>query len=134
MSQQRSQRGRTIRSDIRINIPPTQEGLVVSVFTWNGLIERIKGLKPDFRPWSIAYSTLFGIAITSGLSIAPLNQSDAPTWLLATYASACATTFLLGVGFFFMERQLSNHQRTHVAQLVNEMDQIRDESLNGGSA
>ena len=133
MSQQRNQQGRTIRRDMRIYYPTMQEGLVVPVSAWNGLIGRITGLKSNFRPWSVAYSVLFGIGITSGLSIAQLDESGAPAWMVATYAAASATALILGVGLLLMERQLSKHQASHISQLVDEMDQIRAESLGGES-
>lgn len=133
MRQQRGQRGRTIRSHMRINIPPTQEGLVISVSAWNGFIERVKGAKRGFRPWSIAYSVLFGIGITAGLSIAPLMIAEASLWIVATYAAASATSILVGVALIFMERQLARHQDTHIHQLVSEMEHIRDESLSDGT-
>ena len=81
------------------------------------------------RPWVIAYSVLFGIGITAGLSIAPLIIANTNFWVVATYAAACATSMLVGAALIFMERQLTGHQNFHIGQLACEMKQIRDESL-----
>lgn len=133
MSQERNRAGRFIRQDMRLNYPSTQEGLVIPVSTWNGFIERVNESRQQFRPWSIAYSVLFGIGITAGLSIAPLLIADANIWIVAVYAGATATSLLVGIALIFMERQLTRHQGSHINQLAGEMVQIRDESLDDES-
>ena len=134
MSQERNREGRIIRQDMRLNYPSTQEGLVIPVSTWNGFIERVKGSRQQFRPWSIAYAVLFGIGITAGLSIAPLLIADANLWIVAIYAAASATSILIGMALIFMERQLTRHQGSHIHQLASEMVQIRDTSLGDETA
>ena len=134
MSQERNRERRTIRQDMRLNYPTIQEGLVIPVSTWNGFIERVKESRQQFRPWSIAYSVLFGIGITAGLSIAPLLIADANLWIVAIYAVAAATSILVGVALVIMERQLARHQGSHINQLASEMVQIRDDSLGDETA
>ena len=106
---------------------------MIPVSTWNGFIERVNESRQQFRPWSIAYSVLFGIGITAGLSIAPLLIADANIWIVAVYAGATATSLLVGIALIFMERQLTRHQGSHINQLAGEMVQIRDESLDDES-
>ena len=131
MSQQGDQQWLTIQPEIRAYYSSRQDNLVVPVSTWNGFIERVKGSRPEYRPWSIAYSVLFGIGITAGLSIAPLLIADANFWIVAIYAGAAATSILVGVALIFMERQLTRHQGSQIHQLASEMLQIRDERIGG---
>ncbi len=133
MSQDSDPQGQTIQWGMRLNYPANQEGLVIPVSTWNGFVERVEGTKQEFRPWSIAYSVLFGIGITAGLSIAPLMIADAGIWIVATYAGTSATTILVGAALICMERQLAKHQDSHISQLANEMVQIRDDSIGGAT-
>ena len=92
------------------------------------MIQRINALKPGFRPWAIAYSVLFGIGATAGLSIVPLMNSDAPSWAVPTYAATCASALVTAVAFVFVDKSLTRHEVSHITQLVGEMEQIRDES------
>lgn len=134
MSQQGDQRWLTIQPEIRAFYSSRQDNLVVPVSTWNGLIERVKGSRQPFRPWSIAYSVLFGIGITVGLSIAPLMIAAASLWIVAVYVVAAATSILVGVALIFMERQLTRHQGSQIDQLAGEMSQIRDERIGDETA
>ena len=119
---------------VRLNYPATQEGLVIPVSVWNGLIGRIKGLKHEFRPWSVAYSVFFGMGATAGLSIAPLMISDAPSWAVPTYGGACVSAIVIGVGFLFVDRSLTRQQSSNIGQLAGELEKIRDESIEGFSS
>ena len=123
------QRGNIIRSDLRVMHPPIRVALVIPVAVWDRLIQRINTLKPGFRPWAVAYSVLFGIGVTAGLSIVPLTISDAPPWAVPTYAATCASALIIGIAFVFVDKSLTKHQVSHISQLAGEMEQIRDESF-----
>ena len=86
-------------------------------------------MKPGFRPWAVAYSVLFGIGVTAGLSIAPLMVSDAPSWAVPSYGATCASALVIAVAFVFVDKSLTKHQVSQISHLVDEMEQIRDESI-----
>ena len=122
-----------IRSDLRVIHPPIRMALVVPLAVWDRLIQRVNTLKPGFRPWAVAYSVLFGIGVTAGLSIVPLTISDTPSWAVPTYGAICASALIIGVAFVFVDKSLTKHQVSHISQLAGEMEQIRDESIEGYS-
>ena len=122
-----------VPSGLRVWHPAVRDALAVPVSTWDRLIQRIDAFKPEFRPWSVAYSVLFGIGVTAGLSIAPLIVSDAPSWAVPTYAAICGSALIIGTAFLFTEKSLTKHQVSQISQLAHEMEHIRDESLDGES-
>ena len=117
-----------IPSDLRVRRPPIRDALVVPIAEWDRLIQRLNSFKSDFRPWAVAYSVLFGIGVTAGLSIVPLTISDAPSWAVPTYGAICASALIIGVAFVFVDKSLTKHQVSHITQLAGEMEHIRDES------
>ena len=118
-----------IPSDLRVRRPPIRDALVVPLVVWDRLIQRLNSFKSDSRPWAVAYSVFFGIGVTAGLSIVPLTISDAPSWAVPTYSAICASAFIIGVAFVFVERSLTKHRVSQIGQMADEMEQIRDESL-----
>lgn len=129
MEQNSQQQENIIRSDLRVMHPPIRVALVVPLAVWNRMIQRINTFKPEFRPWAIAYSVLFGIGVTAGLSIAPLVISDPPSWAVPTYAATCASALIIGGALVFVEKSLTKHEGSQISQLADEMEQIRDESF-----
>lgn len=128
------EQGTIIRSDLREMHPPVRMALVIPLAAWDRLIQRINTLKPGFRPWAVAYSILFGIGVTAGLSIVPLLISDPPSWAVPTYGATCVSAIAVGIGFVFVDKSLTKHQGYHISQLADEMEQIRGESIEGFSA
>ena len=118
-----------IRTSVRLLRPPVQVALAVPVAKWDELIDRIKGFKPDFRPWSIAYSISFGIGITAGISIAPLMISGLPTWVVMAYVAISASALAIGVGLVIAERALAKQQSSQIDLLTDEMGQMKDDYL-----
>ena len=129
MSQQRGQRSRILRRETRLNYPPTEEALVISVADWDGLIQRIKNLQPDLRQLPVAYSILFGVGVTAGLSIAPILISSLPTWVMILYVAICAAALSLGVGLLMADRVLSKQRAIQIDQLADEMTNTKDRYL-----
>lgn len=127
------EQGTIIRSDLRAMHPPVRMALVIPLAAWDRLIQRINAFKPEFRPRAVAYSVLFGICATTGLSVAPLMISDAPSWAVPTYGAACVSAIAIGTGFVFVDKSLTKHQALRISQLAGEMEQIRDESIEGFS-
>ena len=107
---------------------------MIPLATWNRCIQRIDANKSKFRPWAIAYSVLFGIGGTAGLSIAPLMASSPPSWAVPIYSAICVATLVAGIAFVFVERSLSKQQLSQFDQLIGEMEQLRDESLDDSGA
>jgi hypothetical protein len=114
---------------MRLNYPPTQEGLAIPVSEWDGLIHRLKNLQPDFRLLPVAYSIFFGIGVTAGLSIAPLLNSNLPSWVLMSYVAICAASLALGLGILISDKVLSTQRSLHIDQLAKEMTNIKDRYL-----
>ena len=134
MREHNHEQGIIIRSDLRAIHPPVRMALVIPIAAWDRLIQRLNTLKTGFRPWAVAYSVLFGIGATAGLSIIPLAISEAPSWAVPTYVAVCVSSIVIGVSFIFVDRSLIKHQSLHISQLAGEMEQIRDESIEGYSS
>ena len=132
MIEDSNQQGQTIQWDMRLNYPPTQEGLAIPVSDWDGLVQRIKNLSPDLRRLPVAYSIFFGIGITAGLSIAPLMNSNLPQWVLMLYVAICAAALAFGVGLLIADRVLTKQRSTQIKQLADDMTNIRNRYLESG--
>ena len=129
MSQPRGQRQRVLRRETRLNYPPTEEALVISVSDWDGLIRRITNLQADLRKLPVAYSIFFGVGVTAGLSLAPILISGLPTWVMMLYVAICAAALALGIGLLIADSVLSKQRSIQIDQLANEMTDIRDRYL-----
>jgi hypothetical protein len=103
--------------------------LAIPVSEWDGLIHRLKNLQPDFRLLPVAYSIFFGIGVTAGLSIAPLLNSNLPSWVLMSYVAICAASLALGLGILISDKVLSTQRSLHIDQLAKEMTNIKDRYL-----
>ena len=117
------------RGTLRLNRPAEQAGIAVSSAQWDGLINRIQKLKPDFRPLTVAYSIFFGIGATAGLSIAPLLMSGIAGWVIGVYAGITISGFAFGAALLVAERLLGQQQSSQIAQLISEMNDLKDEFI-----
>ncbi len=119
----------TVHMEIDIISPRREVALAIPLSDWEGFARRINLLKPDLRPWSIAYSIFFGIGVTAGLSIAPLVISGVASWLVTVYVAICSGALAAGVGLVISERMLSKQETRQVTLLVKEMTQTQDQYL-----
>ena len=119
----------TIHVELDVVTPARQVALAIPLSYWESLTRQISGLRPDLRPWAIAYSIFFGIGVTAGLSIAPIVISGLPSWLVTLYASISAAALALGIGLVIGERALSRRQSSQADFLTDEMTRMRDTYL-----
>ena len=115
-----------IETRLRIMAPPEQVSMPIPVQTWNDLTGRLNSCKASFRPWAVAYSVLFGVGATAGLSIAPLAIVDVAPWVVTIYAVICAAAIAPGVALVTAEKALAGQQGSQIDQLVSEMDATRE--------
>lgn len=131
MSEERNHIDPMIQWGMRLNYPPIQEGLAISVSDWDGLVQSIRNLQPDLRRLPVAYSIFFGVGVTAGLSIAPLLISSLPLWVILVYVAICAAALALGVGLLIADRVLSKQRSIQIERLTDEMTTIKEKYLEG---
>ena len=129
MEQDSQEQSVLVQRGIRVTPTAEQAGLVVPMTRWDALINRLQELKPDFRPLTVAYSIFFGIGVTAGLSIAPLLMSGIAGWVIGVYAGITISGFAFGAALLVTERLLGQQQSSQIAQLISEMNDLKDEFI-----
>ena len=110
----------------RVVAPPEPVYLLIPVEEWDRLAERLEACKISLRLWSVAYSIMFGIAITAGLSIVPIVASDVSGWVLSVYIAVTAASLAGGVALVISERFLAKYHASQIDDLIADMARRRN--------
>ena len=102
---------------------PPQEPvyLLIPIEDWDRLMERLEACKISLRLWSVAYSIMFGIAITAGLSIVPIAASDVAGWVLNLYIAVTAAALAGGIALVISERFAAKRHASQIDDLISDM-------------
>lgn len=104
-------------------VMPPQEPvyLLIPIEDWDRLMERLEACKISLRLWSVAYSIMFGIAITAGLSIVPIAASDVAGWVLNLYIAVTAAALAGGIALVISERFAAKRHASQIDDLISDM-------------
>ena len=113
----------------RVLKPPDPVYLLIPVEEWDRLAERLESCKVSLRLWSVAYSIMFGIAITAGLSIAPIALSDVSGWVLNVYIAVAAASLAAGIVMVIAEKLAAKYQAEQIDDLIADMARKRNSPI-----
>ena len=114
---------------IRALPPPEPVYLLIPVEEWDRLAERLESCKVSLRLWSVAYSIMFGIAITAGLSIVPIAASDVSGWVLNVYIAVAAASLAAGIAMVIAEKLAAKYQAEQIDDLIADMARKRNSPM-----
>ena len=113
----------------RVLTPRDPVYLLIPVEEWDRLAERLESCKVSLRLWSVAYSIMFGIAITAGLSIAPIALSDVSGWVLNVYIAVAAASLAAGIAMVIAEKLAAKYQAEQIDDLIADMARKRNSPI-----
>jgi len=110
---------------IAVPLPGSERRMAIRHSDW-ARIRRIVSRGADPVPrLSLAYSILFGVFATAGLSIIPLALSAGlPPWVIPLYVILSVFSLLCGGVFVWLDIHLRSGKKTALEDCVDDMDDI----------
>ena len=112
---------------MKISIPSPEQDRMIAVrdFDWQRIKGRVSRISKKEVSLSIWYPSLFGIAITSGLSIWPVSMTkDLPAWVTPSYV-ICTVTFLaMGGILMWLDRKVATNKIMDVDEIMADMEKV----------
>lgn len=113
-----------------------EKRMAIRCSDWERLKRRLSRVADPVPRLSVVYSILFGIAATSGFSIIPIAASeDLPSWVTSLYICVCASSFLCGCVFVWIDRKVRSGKESELQDIKADMNDIEGmfESQTAGS-
>jgi hypothetical protein len=112
----------------RIPLPSdaTDEYMLVPIRDFQRLYRRIdEELASRHENIPIAYSTLFGAALATGLAIPPLLTANGlPDWIIPTFVVSASAFLILALSLLLVARTLRQGRRRAASEIAQEMRDI----------
>ena len=110
-----------------IALPSNGEGsLAIRRIDWNRLKRLLKRVMVPASKLSTVYGILFGIGTSSGLSIIPAASQALPAWVLPFYVVISAGSFIGGLVFVRLEKEVCDDRKSAVADIMEDMKEIEN--------
>ena len=123
---QEQDRPTIIQTSGRVLTPRDPVYIPIEIGEWDRITARIKDCRISLNLWSVVYSVMFGIAVTSGLSIWPILDSDAPASVVMTYVSITSASLAAAVSLVVAERLFSKRNTAQIDNVVSDMTRRKD--------
>jgi|SRR6266496_207996 len=114
----------------RIPLPSeaADEYMLVPIRDFQRLYKRIgRELPPRHENIPIAYSTLFGAALATGVAVPPLLTANGlPSWIIPTFVVSGSAFLVLALVLLLVARSLGQGQRRLASEIAQEMRDIEE--------
>lgn len=92
---------------------------------WQRLRHRIEQAAHPMPRLSIAYSILFGVAITALFSLVPIGLTvGAPQWVLPAYALTFVFSLVIGCVLALLDQKLKSHSSAAAKDVIEDMNAV----------
>ena len=115
-----------LEADIQVALPRRSVHLLIPIDEWDRLTERLNTCKISLHLWSVAYSVMFGIAVTAGLSIIPIAASNFAEWVLGVYTAVASASLAAAIALVIAERYLAKSHESQIDDLISDMARRRN--------
>jgi hypothetical protein len=110
---------------IDLPIPESEGRLAIRHQDWRRLKNRIQRVDNNSWNLSVVYSTLFGVAVSAGLSIIPLAATkDLPAWVTPLYICFFFFSLICALVFIAIDRKLKSQRHSDRQDMIDEMSDI----------
>jgi len=112
---------------IKISIPSPEQDRMIAIrnFDWERIKGRVSQMSKKNVSLSVWYQSLFGSAITSGLSIWPVSiTKDLPPWVISLYIIFTFGCLLMGGILVWLDRKLGLSTTTEAQNITSDMDKV----------
>lgn len=112
--------------DIAVPSRDREKRMAIRHSDWERLTRRLsRVLATPVLKLSVAYSILFGISASSGLSIIPIATSQGlPSWVTPLYVCVCIFSFVCGCTFVYVDRRVRSGMESDIQEIRTDMKDI----------
>lgn len=104
--------------------PDRERRMAIRYSDWKRLRRRLSRVADPIPRLSVAYSVLFGIAASSGLSIIPIAISYGLSWVTSLYICICGFSLLCGCVFVWIDRKVHLARCSDLEDIEADMEEI----------
>jgi hypothetical protein len=111
----------------RISIPSSdsERRMGVRCADWDRIKKRLSQLYNPIPHLRIAYSVVYGVAATAGLTIIPLTITEGLSpWVIPFYGCVCLFGFICATVFVFIDRRIYSIKTTQISDIIADMDDV----------
>lgn len=110
-----------------ISLPSThaERRIAIRIADWKSIRQSVSELDSPFPRLEVAFSILFAISATAGVSVVPISYSQGlPWWVTPFFGVVFLSTLLTGLVCVFLDRRLGKRRKGLAESLCVRMDEI----------
>jgi hypothetical protein len=115
----------TQKVPVSIPSPVTERRMGIRCADWDRLKERLSQVSNPIPHLRVAYSVIYGIAATAGLTIIPLTMTEGLSpWVIPLYGCVCFFGVLCGSIFVWLDERIHSIRKTQISDIAKDMEEI----------
>ena len=111
--------------DITVSSGDAELCMAIRRYDWNRIYDRLFQLKDSNSKLPIIYSISFGFAISTGVTIIPINSSAGlPNWVTPLYVCFSIFSLIFGFVLIYIDRNNKNESKSNIKEILKDMKSL----------
>ena len=118
-----------VTRDMAITVPSgdSESCMAIRRYDWERISRRLLQLKDSDSKLPIVYSILFGVAVSSGVTIIPLTSSEGlPSWITPFYMCLFIFSLICAGVFVVVDKKIKTDGESNVQDILNDMELVEN--------